>query len=90
MDKRAATQMQRKTSQGLDDVRIEMTQMRSKLDRLNTIVTPLMAITDLSLAKQRMDNSRQFSNGSNNSGGGMNVNMLSAEERLQELAMMNP
>ena len=65
--------------------------MQSKLERLNTIVTPLMSITDLSLAKKRLDQSNQFSNdGSSRLGEGVNVNMLTQEERLRELEQMNP
>ena len=55
MDKRAATQMQKKMSQSMDDIRIEMQGLKAKCERLNMIVTPLMAITDLSLAKKRLD-----------------------------------
>ena len=67
----------------------EVTTMQSKLDRLNSIVTPLMSITDLSLAKKRVDQSRDFSEGSM-LGDGVNINMLSQEERLRELELMDP
>ena len=66
---------------------IEMTSLRSKVERLNMIVTPLMAITDLSLAKKRIDQSANFSN---DSGEEVNVNMMTGEERLQQLEHMNP
>ena len=69
----------------------EVTTMQSKLDRLNTIVKPLMSITDLSLAKKRLDQSNQFSNdGSSRLGEGVNVNLLTQEERLRELELMDP
>ena len=71
----------------MEDMLIEMTSLRSKVERLNMIVTPLMAITDLSLAKKRIDQSANFSN---DSGEEVNVNMMTGEERLQQLEHMNP
>lgn len=76
-----------KFAKGFEDMREEMNIMRSKLDRLNTIVTPLMSITDLSLAKKRLEQSAQFSSGSGSGSvaGAPAVNTLTAEERLREL-----
>ena len=65
--------------------------MQDKLERLNTIVKPLMSITDLSLAKKRFDQAKQSENEGNSlMGDSINVNMLTEEERLRELGQMNP
>lgn len=82
---RFESEMSKKLSRGLDDVREELNDLRAKVTRLNTIVTPLMSITDLSLAKKRIDQSQ-----SSVSTGPIAVNMLTAEERLRELEKMNP
>ena len=64
LDKRAGTQMrQKQLGEGVEEMRVEIVTLRQELLRLGKMLNPLSAITDLCLARKRVNDSTQFSQG---------------------------
>ena len=62
----------------------EMQTIRQEYTRLSRIITPLMGITDLTLASKRIASTGDYSTGL------VNVQKMSEDDKMRELEHMNP